>query len=516
MQKTWSALWGWKRKKHWMKITKSRMKTQKQSPSKSMDYLTVPNQHQNNTPHQKKKLIRHDSLNVDDAPVKVESSSKDFLSVPSHLHPNDTLAHQKKNSRNTDSNEDLTGNTEADIEDTFLEIPSTPFEVDSNTHVEVVGKGRAPMEDLVKQLTEDPEDDENDINLDRDIQGKKNTLQTRQIKSNSLRMPEKDRRAKLDVFSTEDRSPVLKRRNSDTSRRKKGKESKVVQFVEDEPELIDSRKSSLKLKNKEKTSTKRGEIEPGLEKLKLLEEIQQLREEKLHEVERRKELENTLESMKNWETTQRLQKVLDEKKKKQAREAEKLRQEMFESNRKRRQGLEKELLLKVSRNRKERERMIRYQRQKQEQEEMLREGAMSNFVQSMLHMWRPHLSPRSSVKEQDSVEVQEPEKGINLTEHIEDHLYSRIYKSSSSSTLPSDRSQGKTKQKKRKDKLLSRKSASFDLSTPSYDLELYERSIDLHPDLNVSSQIDDDLLNSYDLAQSGHPSNNVVTTTVCV
>lgn len=32
--------------------------------------------------------------------------------------------------------------------------------------------------------------------------------------------------------------------------------------------------------------------------------------------------------MKSWETTQRLQKVLDEKKKKQAREAEKLRQEV--------------------------------------------------------------------------------------------------------------------------------------------------------------------------------------------
>lgn len=44
--------------------------------------------------------------------------------------------------------------------------------------------------------------------------------------------------------------------------------------------------------------------------------------------ERRKELEHKLESMKSWETTQRLQKVLDEKKKKQAREAEKLRQEV--------------------------------------------------------------------------------------------------------------------------------------------------------------------------------------------
>lgn len=43
--------------------------------------------------------------------------------------------------------------------------------------------------------------------------------------------------------------------------------------------------------------------------------------------ERRKELEHTLESMKSWETTQRLQKVLDEKKK-QARAAEKLRQEV--------------------------------------------------------------------------------------------------------------------------------------------------------------------------------------------
>jgi hypothetical protein len=63
---------------------------------------------------------------------------------------------------------------------------------------------------------------------------------------------------------------------------------------------------------------------------------------------------------------------------------------MFENNRKRRQVFEKELLLKVSRNRKEREKMIRYQRQKQEQEEMLREGAMVkrriNFLLSCLHI----------------------------------------------------------------------------------------------------------------------------------
>lgn len=48
--------------------------------------------------------------------------------------------------------------------------------------------------------------------------------------------------------------------------------------------------------------------------------------------EKRKELEQTLESVKNWETTQRLQKVLDEKKKKQAREAERLRQEVKSVN----------------------------------------------------------------------------------------------------------------------------------------------------------------------------------------
>ena len=43
---------------------------------------------------------------------------------------------------------------------------------------------------------------------------------------------------------------------------------------------------------------------------------------------KRKELEHTLDSMKSSESTHRLQKVLDEKKKKQAREAEKLRQEV--------------------------------------------------------------------------------------------------------------------------------------------------------------------------------------------
>lgn len=52
---------------------------------------------------------------------------------------------------------------------------------------------------------------------------------------------------------------------------------------------------------------------------------------------------------------------------------------MFESNKKRRQVLEKELLLKVTRNGKEGERKIRFQRQKQEQEEMLREGAMVRY-----------------------------------------------------------------------------------------------------------------------------------------
>lgn len=56
---------------------------------------------------------------------------------------------------------------------------------------------------------------------------------------------------------------------------------------------------------------------------------------------------------------------------------------MFESNKKRRQVLEKELLLKVTRNRKEGERMIRFQRQKQEQEEMLREGAMVRYYSQM-------------------------------------------------------------------------------------------------------------------------------------
>lgn len=43
---------------------------------------------------------------------------------------------------------------------------------------------------------------------------------------------------------------------------------------------------------------------------------------------KRKELEHTLDFMKSSESTHRLQKVLDEKKKKQAREAEKLRQEV--------------------------------------------------------------------------------------------------------------------------------------------------------------------------------------------
>lgn len=146
---------------------------------------------------------------------------------------------------------------------------------------------------------------------------------------------------------------------------------------------------------------------------------------------------------------------------------------------------------------------------------------MSNFVQSMLNMWRPHLSPRSSVMEQQSMDSVE-ERGHSPTrverdDYRGDPLYSRIHKSSSSSTLPSVKSQGKTKQKRKKDKLLhSRKAASFDLTTTHNDFNMNDRSVDLHPDLHTASGTDEDVVNSYDFMSGGSHSNNMITTTVCV
>ncbi|XP_048780793.1 DNA ligase 1-like [Ostrea edulis] len=488
----------------------------KDSLSKSMDDGTVS--YQNDALHLQKGNL--------DQGVGSNSKPMDFLAVPTHKYPNDTVTRQRRNAIKHDfvGGEDILVKTEADVKESFIEIPTPPLEINSNSAVVFEDNEKAPLEDLVRQLT--PQDEENEANLTtekmqienhsvQEVELKIESLQEMEMKNNSLRKIEKEKRSNVN-FSSESRSPVLKRRNSDISRKKKGRDYKVVQFVEDEPELIHSKKSSIKQGHREKGIMKSDE------KHKLLEEIQQLREEKLREEEKRKELEQTLESVKNWETTQRLQKVLDEKKKKQAREAERLRQEMFENNRKRRQVFEKELLLKVSRNRKEREKMIRYQRQKQEQEEMLREGAMSNFVQSMLNMWRPHLSPRSSVKEQESMD------GVEVNGHsssgktetneiIDDPLYSRIHKSSSSSTLPSIKSLGKTKQKKKKDHLLqSRKAASFDLSTNFNDEDLYERANELHPDLYISSHANDDLMNSYNLVPPEHHSDNVVTTTISV
>lgn len=477
--------------------------------SKSVDHLALPQQSKStNSPiHKRSNSSRSSSFN-DERYDEALGNSKpmDFLSVPTQLFPKDSLDHRRKMSsrRSSVSDGDLSG--EAEMESPIIEIPVPPLETGSSLHTE--GTDKAPMEDLVRQLTEDADNEE---------ESRRGTM-AEKMKFHSLR--DMDTKKKRSVVDFESKSPVLARRNSDTSRKKKGKDSKVVQFVEGEPELIQSKKSPIKQRNREKGLVK--EFDPRAEKQKLLEEIQQLREEKMREEERRKELEHTLESMKSWETTQRLQKVLDEKKKKQARAAEKLRQEMFESNKKRRQVLEKELLLKVTRNGKEGERMIRFQRQKQEQEEMLREGAMSNFVQSMLNMWRPHLSPRSSVMEQQSMESVE-ERGHSPTrverdDYRGDPLYSRIHKSSSSSTLPSVKSQGKTKQKRKKDKLLqSRKAASFDLTTTYNDLDINDRSIDLHPDLHTTTpHTDEDFVNSYDFMSGESRSNKVVTTTVCV
>nr|XP_022316588.1 uncharacterized protein LOC111120143 isoform X2 [Crassostrea virginica] len=484
--------------------------------SRPIDYLTLPQQSFQNSPKQRRcSISRSSSFNNEDT---VDDCSKtiDFLSVPTQSFPNETLDHGRKVSSrqsNVYGDEYLDG---TDLEVSSVEIPVPAFEMNSSLPAEE--KEEAPLEDLVRQLSPNPESDE-----DNEV-----ALMEEKMKFHSLRDIDKKSRFGLDI---ERRSPVMARRNSDTFRKKRGKDPKVVQFVEGDPELIQSRRSSIKRSGREKGSGRDGESDPWAEKQKLLEEIQQLREEKMQEEVKRKELEHTLDSMKSSESTHRLQKVLDEKKKKQAREAEKLRQEMFESNKKRRQVLEKELLLKVTRNRKEREKMVRFQRQKQDQEEMLREGAMSNFVQSMLNMWRPHLSPGSSMMDQDSMDTMEvrarsPVRTARI-DFGDGAQYSRIHKSSSSSTLPSIKSQGKAKQKRKKDKLVqSRKAASFDLSTFSNDHDLYDRSLDLHPDFLTSShrgsndvhEDDDDegFVQSYDLGCGESNLNKVVTTTVCV
>lgn len=56
-----------------------------------------------------------------------------------------------------------------------------------------------------------------------------------------------------------------------------------------------------------------------------------------------------------------------------------------------------------------------------------------------------------------------------------------------------------------------------DLTTTYNDLDINDKTIDLHPDLHITtSQTDEDFVNSYDFMSGESRSNNVVTTTVCV
>lgn len=249
----------------------------KDSLSKSMDDGTVS--YQNDALHLQKGNL--------DQGVGSNSKPMDFLAVPTHKYPNDTVTRQRRNAIKHDfvGGEDILVKTEADVKESFIEIPTPPLEINSNSAVVFEDNEKAPLEDLVRQLT--PQDEENEANLTtekmqienhsvQEVELKIESLQEMEMKNNSLRKIEKEKRSNVN-FSSESRSPVLKRRNSDISRKKKGRDYKVVQFVEDEPELIHSKKSSIKQGHREKGIMKSDE------KHKLLEEIQQLREEKLRE-----------------------------------------------------------------------------------------------------------------------------------------------------------------------------------------------------------------------------------------
>jgi hypothetical protein len=236
----------------------------------------------------------------------VGSNSKpmDFLTVPTHVYPNDTLTRQRRNAIKHDfvGGEDILVNTEADVEESVMEIPASPIEINTNTPAVFEDIAKAPLEDLVRQLTSEDEENERNLASEMQIENDSEEMELRMesfeetdMKNNSLKRIDKEKRWYVD-FSSENRSPVLKRRNSDMNRKKKGRDYKVVQFVEDEPELIQPKKPSVKHNIREdepeliqpkKSSVKHNIREMGMmrsdEKHKLLEEIQQLREEKLRE-----------------------------------------------------------------------------------------------------------------------------------------------------------------------------------------------------------------------------------------
>lgn len=237
---------------------------------KSVDHLALPQQSKStNSPIHKRSNSSRSSSFIDERYDEALDNSKpmDFLSVPTQLFPKDSLDHRRKMSsrRSSVSGEDLSG--EAEMESPIIEIPVPLLETGPSLQTE--GTDKAPMEDLVRQLTEDADNEE---------ESRRGTM-AEKMKFHSLR--DMDTKKERSVVDFESRSPVLARRNSDTSRKKKGKDSKVVQFVEGEPELIQSKKSPIKQRNREKGLVK--EFDPRAEKQKLLEEIQQLREEKMHE-----------------------------------------------------------------------------------------------------------------------------------------------------------------------------------------------------------------------------------------
>ena len=236
--------------------------------SRPIDYLTLPQQSYQNSPKQRRRsMSRSSSFNNEETVVDC-SKTIDYLSVPTQSFSKETLDHGRKVPNRQSSvygDEYLDG---TDLEVSSVEIPVPAFEMNSSLPAEE--KEEAPLEDLVRQLSPNPESEE-------DNEG---ALMEEKMKFYSLRDIDKKSRSGLDI---ERRSPVMARRNSDTFRKKRGKDPKVVQFVEGDPELIQSRRSSIKHSGREKGLGRDGELDPWAEKQKLLEEIQQLREEKMQE-----------------------------------------------------------------------------------------------------------------------------------------------------------------------------------------------------------------------------------------
>lgn len=235
--------------------------------SRPIDYLTLPQQSFQNSPKPRRRSISKGSSFNNEETVADCPKTIDFLSVPTQSFQKETLDHGRKvPSRQSSVYEDdyLDG---IDIEVSSVEIPVPAFEKNSSLPAEE--KEEAPLEDLVRQLSPNPESDE-------DNEG---ALIEEKMMFHSLRDIDKKSRSGLDI----ERSPVMARRNSDTFRKKRGKDPKVVQFVEGDPELIQSRRSSIKRSGREKVLGRDQESDPWAEKQKLLEEIQHLREEKMQE-----------------------------------------------------------------------------------------------------------------------------------------------------------------------------------------------------------------------------------------